>query len=109
MTEKGTWYRVYQGGFSTRNEAMAFKEEKGFTEGIIVYAPWTIAVTSGDHAETPEGVCAVLQEKGLDCMVEKDGNTYLRVTVGAFKNYERAQKVVRELLDMGLKAKPIRR
>ena len=109
MIEKGTWYRVYQGGFTTKKEAMAFKEEKGITEGIIIYAPWTIAVTSGDYAETPEDVCAVLREKGLDCMVEKDGDTYFQATVGAFINYERAQKVVRELLDMGFNAKPVRR
>ncbi|MBN2419687.1 MAG: SPOR domain-containing protein, partial [Deltaproteobacteria bacterium] len=109
MIEKGTWYRVYQGGFSTKRDAMAFKKEKGFPEGIIIYAPWTILINSRNNVETSEDLFQRLQKKGIDCVLESDGDTGHRIISGAFRSSERAQKASLEILDMGLNAKPILR
>ena len=109
LIEKGIWYRVYQDGFSTKKEAMAFKKEKGISKGIIIYAPWAIAVTSGNRAETADDVYSALQKRGIDCVLERDGDKGYRVISGAFRSLERAQKASLEILDMGLDAKPILR
>lgn len=109
LIEKGTWYRVYKGGFSTKKEAMDFKKENGITKGIVIYAPWTILVSSRNKQETSEEIYSRLQEKGLDCMLENGGEKNNRALVGAFISNERAQKAAQVILDMGLDAKPVLR
>lgn len=106
MTEKGRWYRVYKRGFASEEEALQFKKENGFDEGIIIHTPWTVRVTSGDRVKTPEDVYPVMQENGHDCILEKDGDTGLRLISGAFKSYERALRAAGEILDLGFDARP---
>ena len=108
LKNKGTWYRIYKGGFSTKEEAMSYKQEKGIEKGIIIYAPWTIVVTSRERTKTYKDVFDALQEKGIDCIIESRGEDY-RVISGAFRSFERAQKAAQEILDMGFDAKPIQR
>ena len=109
LIKKGTWYRIYHGGFSTIKEAIAFKKEKGIPKGIVLSAPWTILVTSRDRSGKAEDIYSVLQENGIDSIIENVGDTGYRVTSGAFISYERAQKAVSKILDTGLDAKPVPR
>ena len=109
LKEKGIWYRVYLGGFSTKEEVMVFKKAKDITNGIIIHAPWTLLIESKDRTETPEDIFSVLQKNGLDCMIDNDGDSERRLLSGAFRNIERAQKAVPEMLEMGFDAKPILR
>ena len=109
LIKKGTWHRVYQGGFSTKEAAVAFKKEKGLTKGIVIHAPWSLLVTSKNMTENPEDIYSVLQGKGLECSLENNGDKDSRLITGAFRSFERAQKAVSEIVEMGFNAKPVLR
>jgi hypothetical protein len=108
MSENGLWYRVYAGDFLTEKDAKAYTDEKGFNDGVILLAPWTVIITP-DRDKTIEDISLELKEKGYDCIHEKDkeGNSIL--IIGAYISLERASRASQEIINLGYDAKPVER
>jgi type II secretory pathway predicted ATPase ExeA len=109
MANEDLWYRVYATGFSTKQAAGVFKKEKGFSEGIIIFAPWTLLISRINESGTSENTCSKLLEIGYDCVLAGDENTGYEITIGSFKNSERALKTAQEIMQLGFDVKVIRR
>jgi general secretion pathway protein A len=84
MTTNGTWYRVYQGGFESEDEAKDFIEKQGLREAVILYAPWTVVITAGKVDKSIEDIRLALNEKGYDPVIEGDINSVPRLSLGAY-------------------------
>jgi cell division protein FtsN len=108
MTNNGLWYRVYVHGFSTKEAAEAFKKENGLSKGIVIFAPWTVLVSVINESGASENTCSKLNETGYDCILAGNENEGYKITVGAFKNSERALMTAQEIMKLGFDVKAVR-
>jgi hypothetical protein len=108
MTEKGLWYRVYAGDFQAEKDAKAYMNEKGFNDGVILLAPWTVIITP-NNTKTISDISLALKEKGYDCMLENDKDNNPRLILGAYISLERASRASQEIINLGYDAKPMER
>lgn len=109
MTTNGTWYRVYQGGFESEKGAKAYMDEAGLKDGVILYAPWTVAIAPKNGDEGIEDISRVLIEKGYDPLIVENDKKEKRLILGAYISHERALRASQEIIDLGYDAKPVER
>jgi type II secretory pathway predicted ATPase ExeA len=107
LGEQNLWYRLYTGRFHTKEAAEEFKSGKGLSEGIIIYAPWTIQVAVSNNKTELISKCSELKSMGFDCVLTGDENSRYKITNGAFKTSESAMKMAGELIKNGFDAKII--
>lgn len=98
-------YRVYAGRFPTREAAEDFKSTKGLSEGVVVYAPWTVQVVASMDKAGLLDRCPEFRKKGFDCVLEGDEHSGYRIACGAFKTSESAMNAANELVKNGIDAK----
>ena len=106
---KGCWYRVFTGQFKTKEEAEKFKEEYGFVNSIVLFAPWTVLVGQPNSSEALDHIRSVLRDNQYDSYVEKSGDNGHRVLTGTFIKRERAEKLAHAINDLGIAARVIQR
>jgi hypothetical protein len=87
--------------------AEEFKSRKGLSEGIILYAPWTIQAAVSNNKTDLISKCSELKSMGFDCVLTGDEASGYKITNGAFKTSEGAMKMAGELIKNGFDAKII--
>jgi type II secretory pathway predicted ATPase ExeA len=98
-------YRVYAGRFPTKEAAEEFKSVKGLSEGVAIYAPWTVQVAASMDKTGLLDRCPEFRKTGFDCVLEGDEHSGYRIAGGAFKTSESAMNAANELLKNGIDAK----
>jgi polysaccharide biosynthesis transport protein len=106
---KGTWYRIYTGWFSSREEAEKHKEQMGLKKAEVKEVPYGNLIgaygSSREARQRMEGLKAL----GFwPYVVEEPSGTY-RVLIGAFYDQERARRQQAELRSKGIESEIVRR
>lgn len=105
----GTWYRIFTGSFSNREEAEGFKEEKALSEAEVKKVPYgNLIETYGSPNEVQARIEALKEEGFWPYAVEGPSGTY-RVFVGAFHNEEWARKQHARLTARGIESEIVKR
>jgi cell division protein FtsN len=102
-----TMYRVYAGRFATKEAAEEFQRMKGLTEGIIIYAPWTIQSAFSRNKADLTDKCQMLKAIGVDCPIDGDEESGYRIVSGAFKTRESATIAAEKITRRGIDAKVV--
>ena len=104
-----TWYRIYTGSFSNREEAEGFKEEKGLKKAEIKEVPYANLVGAYGSPKEAKARMEALKARGFCPYVVEGPSRTHRVFVGAFYNEEWAERQQRALRAEGIESEIVRR
>ena len=109
MRAKGIWYRLFNGYYRSKEDALQFKKDHGLSESIVVFTPWTVLVAAfATHPET-EKIRLVLKDNQIDYYTFKNSNGGYWLLTGAFVTKEGAANLAQEIVALGYDAKVVSR
>ncbi|MFH1982190.1 MAG: AAA family ATPase [Pseudomonadota bacterium] len=109
LGDKGVWFRLFAGRFSSRAEAFAFRSAKGLGEAMVVMAPWTVLIADGASSQGVTAIRETLEGRQTEVIVRAVGDDRYRVFSGAFVTYDGAQTLASDIAAMGLEASVVPR
>lgn len=102
LGEKGKWYRVFVGHFSTLEDAKEFEKAHGVPADRVLKTAYTVQVGDSTAKQELEKIALDLEKMGHSPYFIKISQTGYRLLVGAFVTKEAAQQLEHQLKEAGV-------
>jgi hypothetical protein len=109
LGEKGAWYRLYTGCFSTKDSAVKFKNDYGLDKSIVLFAPWSVLVAESDAQKSLEKIQSTLRNHQIDYFIQNTRDGGRKLFTGAFVTQKGAEIMAQEIMTLGYDAKVVLR
>jgi succinoglycan biosynthesis transport protein ExoP len=104
LQEKGTWFRVFAGHFTTREEAEKFGQDHGLWEAAVKKTRYANLIGVYRDPKELEEKIRTLQDLGFSPYVIEDQEGRSRLLVGAYLTRKGAERQYQELEEDGVEA-----
>ncbi len=102
LGEKGKWYRVFVGHFSTLEDAKEFEKAHDVPADRVLKTVYTVQVGDSALKQELEKIAVELEKMGHSPYFIKTSQTEYRLLVGAFVTKEAAQQLENQLKEAGV-------
>ncbi len=109
LGQKGTWFRVFVGHFSTMAEAKAFKEKHDVEADRVLKTAYTVELGRGSSPEKLTALMKRFKDPDYSPYILGDPKSGYRLLVGAFVTKRAAQNLARDFKEAGIDCKPASR
>ena len=109
LNEKGLWYRIFTGYFSTKKEAEQFKERLHLEEASVKKTIYANLVGSSEFSSELEEIIPALKDLGYYPYLLEDDNGRVRLLVGVFYSKKAAENKCLELRSKGFEIQVVKR
>jgi len=108
VQEKGTWFRLLVGCFSSRKEGEQFQKEHGFVNSLLLKTPYAVLLAQGKSSKDFDQIRSILKKNQYDCYIlENEDGTHRLLLAGVFMTQESAEKIARALTKTGVMARAV--
>jgi type II secretory pathway predicted ATPase ExeA len=106
VQEKGTWFRLLVGCFSSMKEGEQFQKEHGLVNSLLIKTPYAVSLAQDESSSDFEQIKSILNENQYDCYrVKNEDGTERLLLAGVFMTQESAEKTARGLAKIGVMAR----